>query len=127
MERDKLSWKCVRCHEINEDEFDACWNCGFSKDGVEDPNFKSAVKVVFEPQCKKCGYSLFGLDRERCPECGTPFDRDLRDTRVLPGERSRFNPFVKLILYCLLIFVALVILTYVVAIVLFWREFPHGS
>src|SRR5580658_3751743 len=116
MESGKLSWECIRCHEINEDEFDACWNCGCSKDGVADPNFKSDLKpVAFEPVCRKCGYSLVGLDRDRCPECGTPFDRDLRDTRVLRGERSRLNPFVKLILYCLLIFVALVILTYVVA------------
>ena len=24
--------------------------------------------------CKHRGYSLWGLDRPRCPECGTPFD-----------------------------------------------------
>jgi len=26
--------------------------------------------------CKKCAYPLVGLDRQRCPECGRPFDPD---------------------------------------------------
>ena len=25
--------------------------------------------------CQRCGYSLFGLPEDRCPECGTRFDR----------------------------------------------------
>lgn len=25
--------------------------------------------------CARCGYCLFGLPTERCPECGTPFNR----------------------------------------------------
>ncbi len=25
--------------------------------------------------CEKCGYNLTGLAEDRCPECGTPFDR----------------------------------------------------
>ena len=28
-----------------------------------------------EPRCAQCGYRLRGLDRPRCPECGTPFGR----------------------------------------------------
>jgi hypothetical protein len=28
-----------------------------------------------EPRCAQCGYRLRGLDRPRCPECGTPFGK----------------------------------------------------
>lgn len=28
--------------------------------------------------CENCGYSLLGLNADRCPECGTPFDDDLK-------------------------------------------------
>jgi hypothetical protein len=38
--------------------------------------------------CVKCGYLLYGLTEARCPECGTPFDREL-----LAGHASnRDNP-----------------------------------
>ena len=33
-------WECNKCHERIEDSFDACWNCGTSRDGVEDPSFR---------------------------------------------------------------------------------------
>jgi hypothetical protein len=32
-------WRCGKCGETVESSFDACWNCGTSKDGVEDPAF----------------------------------------------------------------------------------------
>lgn len=25
------------------------------------------------PRCSQCGYCLFGLERDNCPECGRPF------------------------------------------------------
>ena len=38
-------WQCVKCREKLEDSFDVCWNCGTSKDGVEDPDFRKADEV----------------------------------------------------------------------------------
>lgn len=31
--------------------------------------------VFPDGHCQRCGYSLFGLPEDRCPECGTTFDR----------------------------------------------------
>lgn len=31
--------------------------------------------VFSDGYCKRCGYSLFGLPEDRCPECGTSFDK----------------------------------------------------
>jgi hypothetical protein len=40
-----------------------------------------------EPRCDQCGYSLVGLTRPRCPECGTAFDESLlmRETQYRNG------------------------------------------
>ena len=32
-------WECQKCHEQHEDSLVVCWNCGTSKEGVEDPTF----------------------------------------------------------------------------------------
>jgi len=32
-------WTCSKCREQVEDGFDACWNCGTSREGIEDPDF----------------------------------------------------------------------------------------
>jgi hypothetical protein len=36
-------WTCRKCRETVEDTFDACWNCGTSRDGSEDPILGHAV------------------------------------------------------------------------------------
>ena len=33
-------WKCKKCGERVENAFAVCWNCGTSRDGVEDPSFR---------------------------------------------------------------------------------------
>jgi hypothetical protein len=38
-------------------------------------NRRRARRRRTEGRCLACGYSLQGLDRPRCPECGTLFDR----------------------------------------------------
>src|SRR6266540_991310 len=38
-------WDCPKCREEVEDAFEACWNCGTSRDGTEDPTFRRAEEV----------------------------------------------------------------------------------
>ncbi len=37
--------------------------------------------------CTTCGYSLHGLPEQRCPECGTPFERKEKPERADMGAR----------------------------------------
>lgn len=41
-------WRCTRCAERLEERFDACWNCGTSRGGVEDPSFRKADDIPAE-------------------------------------------------------------------------------
>ena len=34
-------WRCQKCGEAVDRWLDVCWRCGASRDGVEDPNFRS--------------------------------------------------------------------------------------
>jgi uncharacterized protein YbjQ (UPF0145 family) len=48
-------WECKKCRERVENSFDVCWNCGTSRDGVEDPAFHKeddAAPAVPESQAK---------------------------------------------------------------------------
>jgi hypothetical protein len=42
-------WHCTKCRESIEDSFELCWNCGTSKDGVEDPSFRKAEDTEVAP------------------------------------------------------------------------------
>lgn len=35
-------WSCPKCHSKVDDDFDVCWQCGTTADGVEDPQFVKA-------------------------------------------------------------------------------------
>lgn len=39
-------WQCTKCGEEIDDPFEACWNCGTSKDGVADPEFESETDAA---------------------------------------------------------------------------------
>lgn len=39
-------WECKKCHETVEDSFEVCWNCGTSKEGVEDPSFRTEADAA---------------------------------------------------------------------------------
>jgi hypothetical protein len=32
-------WSCANCKEVLEDQFDACWNCGYSRAGELELHF----------------------------------------------------------------------------------------
>ncbi len=42
-------WKCLKCARPIEDNFDACWFCGTSRDGIEDPDFQSEEHIQQGP------------------------------------------------------------------------------
>jgi uncharacterized protein YbjQ (UPF0145 family) len=39
-------WQCGKCQETIGDSFDACWNCGTSREGKETPDFKRQKQQV---------------------------------------------------------------------------------
>ena len=39
-------WKCLKCARTIEDNFNLCWFCGTSRDGIEDPDFRPEERVV---------------------------------------------------------------------------------
>ena len=41
-------WVCKKCREQIEDSFDVCWSCGTTREGVEDPSFRSADEARAE-------------------------------------------------------------------------------
>jgi hypothetical protein len=57
-------WTCAKCSEQIEGAFDACWKCGTSKDGVEDPGFIQQAERGNEPierhpiYCARCEQAL---------------------------------------------------------------------
>jgi ribosomal protein L37E len=84
------TWACPHCGASNEATFAACWRCGTASDGTPDPDFAAAVvPTQSRDRCRNCDYPLYGLTTERCPECGTPFDPEARDT---PWEPAAPDP-----------------------------------
>jgi hypothetical protein len=57
-------WTCKKCGERIEETFDACWKCGTSMDGVEDPEFREQPGPANGPdgrgplQCVRCKSAL---------------------------------------------------------------------
>lgn len=45
-------WQCVKCREQIGDNFDACWSCGTSRDGVVPPDEPETHPVVC-PRCRR--------------------------------------------------------------------------
>ncbi|NOY58286.1 MAG: hypothetical protein GXO75_05030 [Calditrichaeota bacterium] len=41
-------WICYNCKEENEETFDACWNCGFLREGKAPENLETFKKVKTE-------------------------------------------------------------------------------
>jgi hypothetical protein len=94
-------WKCGKCGEMVESAFDTCWNCGTSKDGVEDPAFVRLAKQVDSPPAEKPEVQARPIACLRCNEqlehLGTKHFHEGRNWGVLGelGElfvkRDRFD------------------------------------
>ena len=87
-----MPWTCSHCQALVDDTLTQCWQCGRTPDGVVDPDFEAAVAPAQEhANCTTCGYPLRRLTDARCPECGTPFDAELRDTpfEITPVDSAR--------------------------------------
>jgi hypothetical protein len=41
-------WTCSKCGEEVEDDFDVCWSCGTTKDGVENTAFNPETEGVLD-------------------------------------------------------------------------------
>jgi hypothetical protein len=78
-------WKCVKCREEVGDDFDVCWQCGTSREGVEDPDFRNADEFrnvkevpperVTEPVAAADGRQEEpGKDPILCPRCRRKLD-----------------------------------------------------
>ncbi|MGE3820109.1 MAG: hypothetical protein AB7I30_11850, partial [Isosphaeraceae bacterium] len=42
-------WTCPKCQSLVDPSFEVCWNCGTTRDGVEDPLFRRADEVGPDP------------------------------------------------------------------------------
>lgn len=69
-----IMWTCSNCREIIEDQFDACWTCGCSREGklnldfLREPSFANeyaAVEKIVSKhyQCQKCEYGDARVER----------------------------------------------------------------
>jgi hypothetical protein len=91
-------WECIKCHEQLEDTFDVCWNCGTSKEGVEDANFRKAEDVLPEDLSTAADVEP---DPLCCPRCNQRLDfvgtksfkewKFFGDIEVLFGGREKFD------------------------------------
>lgn len=78
-------WRCQKCGEGIEDPFDACWACGTSRDGAEDPRF---TPVVDQPELSE------GLSRSRTV-------RGLKAGALVSVLAAFLHPFLLLFITCL--------------------------
>ena len=72
-------WTCRKCNESGEDGFDVCWKCGTSREGIEDPAFRTdptptetesapVTKLVNPISCPRCNKALEYVGRKRFHE-----------------------------------------------------------
>ena len=119
-------WRCSQCAEDVDDDFDACWNCGTSVDGVLDSQFVSyrAFAHTLEPEAE--------------PDTATSFQFRLRDLFVWTTLAAVFVWLVStgLILYLFMVLFLLLSMAMLIAMLAFvlwlfvaWVAFvfEHGA
>lgn len=73
-------WQCIKCREEVEEEFDVCWNCGTSRDGTEDPEFRRADDVAAASRTQAAAEqqpAVTGQPEQNpifCPRCDRKLD-----------------------------------------------------
>jgi hypothetical protein len=70
-------WQCVKCSEKHKDLFEYCWNCGSSRDGVEDPSFRKADDIPLEPNAAavaEVGREITSQRPLMCLRCNSKLD-----------------------------------------------------
>ena len=84
-------WRCEKCGERAEPNFDVCWSCGTSRAGVGDPDFgkeaDSGREPALEPGVAAKAVRDRPADHGPCRACGST--RIIPDVEVLDqGEGS---------------------------------------
>ena len=67
-------WNCVKCGEQLEESFDTCWKCGTSRDGTEDPSFRTELEAEPSVSADATRGSLPEPSPLRCPRCDRGLD-----------------------------------------------------
>jgi hypothetical protein len=82
-------WQCTKCRESIEDSFDVCWNCGTSREGVEDPSFQKAEDAEVAPAEERSEEAPNVSEQgstslvTSCPNC---FGTELYSRRISSGS-----------------------------------------
>jgi hypothetical protein len=66
-------WTCPKCGAEVDAEFQICWQCGTTEEGVEDPSFVPEIDAALqpppEPRKRTLITSLYPISKV-CPACG---------------------------------------------------------
>ncbi len=57
-------WVCSQCNEVMKENFDACWNCGASRNGEPDPDFQVEDTVRDLRERRRTTLRCLRCDRE---------------------------------------------------------------
>ena len=96
-------WICPKCRESVEEDFDVCWKCGTTREGLENPEFETvetdegrASTAVANPanpiSCTRCNQALEYVGRKRFHE-GTNWGA-LGELGELFVKREHFDVYV---------------------------------
>ncbi|HUE72712.1 MAG TPA: zinc ribbon domain-containing protein [Pirellulaceae bacterium] len=66
-------WTCGNCREVLEDQFDACWNCGSSRDGKLNLDFATEGGKSAEASALKAELAK-SFVCQRCKRCEAHMD-----------------------------------------------------
>src|SRR5437868_15471041 len=68
-------WTCPSCQADVEDQFEVCWGCGTTRDGVKDPNFVREEEGI-----------MAAADLDKAPRAPAPTDLVTVATFLSPPE-----------------------------------------